>query len=67
MNNEADAQQFDVMCLGTRALSDRRMRHYMLQIQDDASLAAGVNTLTLQEYKDTARDQNSASGDWRGG
>ena len=39
MNNEADAQQFDVMCLGNGALSDRRMRHYMLQIQDDASLA----------------------------
>ena len=36
---EADAQRFDVMCLGTGALSDRRMRHYMLQIQDDASLA----------------------------
>ena len=35
---EADAQRFDVMCLGTGALSDRRMRHYMLQIQDDASL-----------------------------
>ena len=39
MNNEADAQQFDVMCLGNGALSDQRMRHYMLQIQDDASLA----------------------------
>ena len=36
---EADAQRFDVMCLGTGALSDRRMRHYILQIQDDASLA----------------------------
>ena len=23
--------------------------------------------MTLQEIKDTARDQNSASGDWRGG
>ena len=39
MNNEADAQRFDVMCLGNGALSDQRMRHYMLQIQDDASLA----------------------------
>ena len=25
------------------------------------------NTITLEEIKDTARDQNSASGDWRGG
>ena len=38
---EAGAQQFEVMCLGNGALSDQRMRHYMLQIQDDASLAVG--------------------------
>jgi len=38
---EADAQRFEVMCLGNGALSDQRMRHYMLQIQDDASLAVG--------------------------
>ena len=36
---EADAQRFDVMCLGNGALGDQRMRHYILQIQDDASLA----------------------------
>jgi len=36
---EADAQRFEVMCLGNGALGDQRMRHYMLQIQDDASLA----------------------------
>ena len=35
---EADAQRFDVMCLGNGALGDQRMRHYILQIQDDASL-----------------------------
>jgi hypothetical protein len=35
---EADAQRFEVMCLGNGALRDQRMRHYMLQIQDDASL-----------------------------
>jgi len=34
----ADAQRFDVMCLGNGALGDQRMRHYILQIQDDASL-----------------------------
>ena len=34
----ADAQRFDVMCLGNGALR-QRMRHYILQIQDDASLA----------------------------
>ena len=50
---EADAQQFDVMCLGTGALSDRRMRHYMLQIQDDASLA-------LESDHDTAIDQKKS-------
>src|SRR5262245_52623328 len=38
---DADAQRFEVMCLGNGALSDQRMRHYMLQIQDDASLAVG--------------------------
>jgi hypothetical protein len=38
---EADAQRFEVMCLGNDALGDQRMRHYMLQIQDDASLALG--------------------------
>ena len=36
---EADAQRFEVMCLGNSALGDQPMRHYMLQIQDDASLA----------------------------
>jgi hypothetical protein len=36
---EADAQRFEVMCLGNGALGDQPMRHYMLQIQDDASLA----------------------------
>ena len=36
---EADAQRFEVMCLGNGALGDQRMRHYILQIQDDASLA----------------------------
>ena len=36
---EADAQRFEVMCLGNGALGDQRMRHYMLKIQDDASLA----------------------------
>jgi len=35
---EADAQRFDVMCLGNGALGDQRMRHYILKIQDDASL-----------------------------
>ena len=38
---EADAQRFEVMCLGNSARSDQRMRHYILQIQDDASLAVG--------------------------
>jgi hypothetical protein len=38
---EADAQRFEVMCLGNGALSGQRMRHYMLQIQDDASLVVG--------------------------
>ena len=38
---EADAQQFEVMCLGNGPLGDQRMRHYMLQIQDDAGLAVG--------------------------
>ena len=35
---EADAQRFDVMCLGNGALGDQRMRHYILQIPNDASL-----------------------------
>jgi hypothetical protein len=38
---EADSQRFEIMCLGNDALRDQRMRHYMLQIQDDASLAEG--------------------------
>ena len=36
---EADAQRFEVMCSGNSALGDQPMRHYMLQIQDDASVA----------------------------
>jgi len=36
---EADAQRFEVMCLGNSTLGGRPMRHYMLQIQDDASVA----------------------------
>ena len=43
-----------VMCSGTGARSDRRMRHYILQIQDDASLA-------LDQHPDTARDQNQGA------
>ena len=36
---EADAQRFEVMCLGNGELGDQRMDHYILQIQDDARLA----------------------------
>ena len=39
LQREADAQRFEVMCLGNGALGDQRMRHYILQIQDDASVA----------------------------
>ncbi len=39
LQREADAQRFEVMCLGNGALGDERMRRYILQIQDDASLA----------------------------
>ena len=39
LQRDADAQRFEVMCLGNGALGDERMRHYVLQIQDDASLA----------------------------
>jgi hypothetical protein len=39
LQREADAQRFEVMCLGNGALGGARMRRYIMQIQDDASLA----------------------------
>ena len=57
---EADAQRFDVMCLGNGALAT------------SACVTTFCKFKTMQASRwsqdhDTARDQNSASGDWRGG